>query len=138
ISEDEGAEKGSGYNPKRGERVIAWARNFLDQSVPLDGARWSDVTGLSVEGGKLVVRTEGGAVALNDGAQFAGYNGDAGAPSEIVLRKNNLHVRVIVKADHPIGRDDKAHIADVVVESAITTIMDCEDSVAAVDAEDKV
>src|SRR5690606_21501889 len=90
ISEDDGAENGSGYNPKRGEKVIAWARNFLDQSVPLDGASWSDITGLSVEGGKLVVRTEGGAAALNDGAQFAGYNGDAGAPSEIVLRKNNL------------------------------------------------
>lgn len=138
VSEEDGAEKGSGYNPARGAKVIAWARNFLDQSAPLEGASWSDITGLSVDSGKLVLRTDGGTVALRDPAQFAGYNGEVDAPTEIVLAKNNLHVRIIIKADHPIGRDDKANIADVVVESAITTIVDCEDSVAAVDAEDKV
>src|SRR5690606_36588688 len=128
ISEEDGAEKGRGYNPKRCEKVIAWARNFLDQSAPLDGASWSDVAGLSVENGKLVVRTDNGAVSLKDQAQFAGYNGDAGAPSEIVLRKNNLHVRVIVNADHPIGRDDKAPSADVVVKSALTTLNDSKEA----------
>jgi len=138
ISEADGAEKGAGYNPKRGAKVIAWARNFLDQSAPLEGVSWSDISGLSVEGGKLVIKTDNGTVALKDAGQFAGFNGDAAAPTEVFLKKNNLHVRIVVKADHPIGRDDKAHIADVVVESAITTIMDCEDSVAAVDAEDKV
>jgi len=138
ISEADGAEKGQGYNPKRGGKVIAWARNFLDQSAPLEAASWTDISGLSVEGGKLVIKTDNGAVALRDAAQFAGYNGDAAAPGEVFLKKNNLHVRIVFKADHPIGRDDKAHIADVIVESAITTIMDCEDSVAAVDAEDKV
>ncbi|GGA73199.1 malate synthase G [Nitratireductor aestuarii] len=138
IPEADGAEKGAGYNPKRGTKVIAWARNFLDQSAPLEGASWSDISGLSVEGGKLAIKTDNGTVALKDAGQFAGFNGDAAAPTEVFLKKNNLHVRVVVKADHPIGRDDKAHIADVVVESAITTIMDCEDSVAAVDAEDKV
>jgi malate synthase len=138
IPEEGGAEKGRGYNPARGDKVIAWARNFLDQSAALDGASWSDAAGLAIEGGKLVVRTDGGTVSLKDASQFVGYKGEAAAPSEIVLRKNNLHLRIIVKADHPIGRGDKAHIADLVVESAITTIMDCEDSVAAVDAEDKV
>src|SRR5690606_27058022 len=123
---------------KRGAKVIAWARNFLDQSAPLEGASWSDVSGLAVEGGKLVVKIDNGTVTLRDASQFVGYNGEAAAPTDVFLKKNNLHVRIVIKADHPIGRDDKAHIADVIVEAAITTIMDCEDSVAAVDAEDKV
>jgi len=138
ISEADGADKGKGYNPKRGAKVIAWARQFLDQSAPLETGSWSDATGFSVEGGKLVVRTAGGSTALKDAGQFVGYNGDVAAPREIFLKRNNLHVRIAINADHPIGGEDKAHISDVAVESAITTIMDCEDSVAAVDAEDKV
>lgn len=138
ISEADGADKGKSYNPRRGAKVIAWARQFLDQSAPFEGASWSDVTGFSVEGGKLVVRRGADTVSLKDAGQFVGYNGDAAAPREIFLKRNNLHIQVTINADHPIGGDDKAHIADVAVESAITTIMDCEDSVAAVDAQDKV
>src|SRR5690606_3034627 len=109
ISEADGAEKGKGYNPKRGAKVIAWARQFLDQSAPLQTGSWSDATGFSIEGGKLVVRTAGGSTALKDAGQFVGYSGDVTAPNEIFLKRNNLHVRIAIDADHPIGGDDKAH-----------------------------
>ncbi|EKF19426.1 malate synthase G [Nitratireductor pacificus] len=138
ISEADGAEKGKAYNPKRGEKVIAWARGFLDGSAPLDGASWSEATGLSVIDGQLVVKTGGGAVRLKDAAQFAGYRGATEAPAAVLLVTNGLHAEVVIDRDHPIGRTDAAGIADVVLESALTTIQDCEDSVAAVDAEDKV
>ncbi|MCR4268745.1 malate synthase G [Nitratireductor sp. ZSWI3] len=138
ISEDDGAEKGKGYNPKRGEKVIAWARAFLDESAPLDGASWSEATGLSVADGGLTVAIADGRAHLADGTQFAGYRGDPSAPSAILLVTNGLHAEIVVDRDHPIGGTDKAGIADVVLESALTTIQDCEDSVAAVDAEDKV
>jgi len=138
IPETDGAERGAGYNPKRGEKVIAWARNFLDDSAPLEGASWADVAGLAVENGRLVVTTEGGTAGLRNPAQFAGYAGDAQALREVVLLNNGLNVRVVIDRDHPIGRGDRAGIADVILEAALTTIMDCEDSVAAVDAEDKV
>src|SRR5690606_9933826 len=133
ISEADGAEKGKGYNPKRGAKVIACARQFLDQSAPREGASWADVTGFSVEGGKLAVRNGAGTISLKDAGQFAGYVGEASQPNKLFLKRNNLHVQITINADHPIGGDDKANIADVAVESAITTIMDCEDSVAAVD-----
>ncbi len=129
--------KAGGYDPERGARVIAWAKAFLDESAPLSGGKWADVTGLAVEGGKLAVKTAGGATGLQDAAQFAGYTGDAGNPSAVILVKNGLHARVVIDAGHAIGGTDPANIADVVLESALTTIMDCEDSVAAVDAEDK-
>ncbi|MDS1137197.1 malate synthase G [Nitratireductor indicus] len=138
ISEDDGAEKGKAYNPKRGEKVIAWARAFLDDSAPLKGTSWADVTGLSVSGGALVVSLADGSTGLVDAAQFAGHRGNAGAPQAILLTTNGLHAEVVIDRDHPIGKTDKAGIADVVLESALTTIQDCEDSVAAVDAEDKV
>ncbi|TRL38947.1 malate synthase G [Rhizobium straminoryzae] len=138
IAESDGAEKGAGYNPVRGARVIAWVRSFLDQSVPLSGAAWSEVTGLAVDGGALVVTAGDKAVSLADPAQFAGYRGPADQPTHVLLVRNRLHVEIRVDASTPIGRDDPAHISDVWLESAITTIMDCEDSVAAVDAEDKV
>ncbi|MGN6548760.1 MAG: malate synthase G [Pararhizobium sp.] len=138
IPEADGAEKGRGYNPKRGEKVIAWARDFLDASAPLVAGSWRDATGLSVESGGLVVTLGSGRTGLKEPAQFDGYKGEAGHPDSVILVRNRLHVMIVVDRNHPIGRTDKAGIADVVIESAVTTIMDCEDSVTAVDAADKV
>ncbi|MBN7758555.1 malate synthase G [Nitratireductor aquimarinus] len=138
ISDDDGAEKGKGYNPKRGEKVIAWARAFLDGSAPLDGASWTDVTGLSVVDGQLVAKTLGGEARLKDAAKFTGYRGEADQPTAVLLATNGMHAEVVIDRTHPIGKTDAAGIADVVLESALTTIQDCEDSVAAVDAEDKI
>ncbi len=139
IPEDDGAEKGKGYNPRRGEKVIAWARAFLDESVPLADAKWTEVKSFAVENGVLVIRGhDGSVIAMADPAQFAGYLGEAAAPSQILFRKNGIHTEILIDATTPIGAADPAHISDVWLESAITTIMDCEDSVAAVDAEDKV
>jgi malate synthase len=139
ISEADGATRGGGYNPVRGAKVIAWARDFLNDSAPLDGGDWADVTGFHIADGRVHATMEGGGTAgLRDAAQFAGYRGDQQAPSAVLLRKNGLHVEIVIDRDHGIGQDDKAGIADVLVEAAITTIQDCEDSVAAVDADDKV
>ncbi|MBB3146887.1 malate synthase [Phyllobacterium trifolii] len=138
ISDEGGAEKGKTFNPVRGSKVIAWAKAFLDDSAPLDGAHWSDVSGLSIANQKLVLKADGKTVSLKDEGQFAGYRGERAAPTAILLVKNGLHVEVVIDADHPIGKTNAAHIADVLLESALTTIQDCEDSVAAVDAEDKV
>ncbi len=138
IPETDGAEKGKGYNPVRGAKVIAWARDFLDRSAPLATGSWADATGLVIAGGGLAVRTEGSACALAHPGQFVGYRGSPAAPTAILLRKNGLHVEIVIDDEHPVGRTDRASIADVVLEAAVTTIVDCEDSVAAVDAEDKV
>ncbi|MBP1858822.1 malate synthase G [Rhizobium herbae] len=138
ISEDGGAEKGRGYNPVRGRKVIAWARGFLDASAPLAAGSWSDVTGFAIEGAALAISTAAGAAKLADPGQFAGYRGDKASPSHLLLKKNNLHIEIVIDASTATGKDDPAHISDVILESAITAIMDCEDSVAAVDAEDKI
>ncbi len=137
IPETDGAEKGKGYNPKRGEKVIAWVRDFLDSTVPLNGASWKDVTGLAVKDGALAIAIRGGAAKLADGSHFAGYLGDAAAPTNILLKQNGIHIEIVIDASTAIGKTDPAGISDVRLESAITTIMDCEDSIAAVDAEDK-
>ncbi|MEM8795294.1 MAG: malate synthase G [Pseudomonadota bacterium] len=138
ISEDGGADKAGGYNPVRGIRVISWARAHLNKSVPLTGD-WSNVAGFSIDSGTLTIKcVDGSTITLADPHQFAGYTGDADAPQSLVFKKNSLHIIVEINADHPIGKDDAAHISDVILESAMTTIMDCEDSVAAVDAEDKI
>ncbi len=138
IPEADGAEKGRGYNPKRGEKVIAWVRDFLDQAVPLVDWSWKDIAGLSVKDGALaLVSIDGEHVALKDAGHFAGYRGDASAPTNLLLKNNGIHIDIVIDASTAIGKSDPAHISDVWLESAITTIMDCEDSIAAVDAEDK-
>jgi malate synthase len=138
LSEADGAARTRDFNPVRGRKVIAWARRFLDQVAPLT-LPWNDVTAFRVEAGRLVAATASGPSAqLAEPRQLVGYTGDPAAPSELVLAHHNLHVRVVVDAAHPIGATDPAHVADVILEAAVTTIMDCEDSVAAVDAEDKV
>ncbi|WIM88968.1 malate synthase G [Candidatus Mycobacterium wuenschmannii] len=139
ISEDGGAEKGSSYNRVRGDKVIAYAREFLDKAVPLASGSWTDATGLSVEDGHLKVATADGSVDLADPDKFLGYTGELGSPSWSVLLVNyGLHLEILVDPESPVGKTDNAGIKDVVLESAITTIMDFEDSVAAVDADDKV
>ncbi|TAY69123.1 malate synthase G [Rhizobium leguminosarum] len=139
IPESDGAEKGKGYNPKRGEKVIAWVRDFLDTSVPLQDCCWKDVGSFAVKDGALVVRSiDGEQAMLTDGKHFAGYRGDAAAPTHILLKNNGIHIEIVIDATTTIGKADPADISDVWLESAITTIMDCEDSIAAVDAEDKV
>ncbi|MEH6739932.1 MAG: malate synthase G, partial [Sulfitobacter sp.] len=120
-----------GYDAARGARVVARAKSFLDEAAPLATGSHADATGYSVVDGSLVP-------ALRDPAQFVGFTGDAAAPTSILLKNNSLHVEIKVDATHPIGKTDPAHVADVIMESALSTIMDCEDSVAAVDAEDKV
>ncbi|MCM2476722.1 malate synthase G [Rhizobium sp. CG5] len=139
ISEEDGAEKGKGYNPVRGAKVIAWARDFLDASAPLADGTWSAVTSLNIVSGGLAIGIGADSTtSLKDTGQFAGYMGDVSAPTSVLLRKNGLHTEIVIDAEGTIGREDAAHINDLRLESAITTIMDCEDSVAAVDAEDKV
>ena len=139
ISEAGGAERAGGYNPVRGAAVIAFARDFLDSSAPLASGSHSDAILYSVVDGALSVTLEDESVSgLADPGKFAGYNGDAAAPSAVLLNNNGLHFEITIDHSHPIGKDDSAGISDVVVEAAMTTIMDCEDSVATVDAEDKV
>jgi malate synthase len=139
ISDEGGAEKGKGYNPVRGAKVIAFARNLLDQSAPLAGASHKDAAGYRVEGGKLVVALNNGSTTgLQDPAKFVGYQGDAAAPSSVLLVNNGLHLDIQINRSTPIGQSDAAGVSDVILESAVSTIMDLEDSVAAVDAEDKI
>ena len=138
IPETDGAEKGSSYNTVRGAKVIAFAKDFLDRAVPLKDASYTDATGFVVADGVLQVTTGSGTTGLADPAEFVGYTGEASAPSSILLRHNGLHLDIEIDPNSPIGATDPAGIKDVAVESAITTIMDFEDSVAAVDAEDKV
>ena len=131
------APQAGGYDAARGARVIAWAKRFLDQAVPLAAGSHADVTGYRVEGGKLVASTPAGDTGLANAALFAGHSGDAGSPTAVLLHHNRLHVELRIDRTDRIGATDKAGVADVLMEAAITTIMDCEDSVAAVDAEDK-
>ena len=138
IPETDGAEKGQGYNPVRGAKVIAFARDVLDQSAPLASGSHKDATGYSVENGKLVVTLAGGSTGLKDPAQFKGYQGDAAQPTSVLLQHNGLHLDIQINRSTPIGKSDAAGVSDVVLEAALSTILDLEDSVAAVDAEDKV
>lgn len=138
IPESHGAEKQQAFNPVRGAAVIAYARQFLDQAAPLANGSHVDATRYRVENGKLVVTLKNGTSALKTPAQFIGYQGEESAPSAVLLKHNGLHFEIQIDANDSIGKTDSAHVKDVVVEAAVSTIIDCEDSVAAVDADDKV
>ncbi len=139
IPDEDGAERGDAYNPVRGEGVIAYARSVLDQAGPLASGSHADATGYRLEDGDLLVTLENGdETSLQQGDQLAGYLGDPSHPTAILLVNHGLHLEIQFDPQHVIGKTDAAGVKDVLVEAAITTIMDCEDSVAAVDAEDKV
>ncbi len=139
IPEDGGAEKGKGYNRVRGDKVIAFARAFLDEAAPLANGSHRDAKAYVVYGDKLVVNlADGNETGLKDVTQFVGFQGDAAAPKAVLFKHNGLHFEIQIDPDSPIGRTDAAGVKDVLMEAALTTIMDCEDSVAAVDADDKV
>ena len=139
IPESDGAEKGSSYNKVRGDKVIAYARGFLDQAVPLESGSWADATGLSIVDGQLRIASGADATGLASAEKFVGYRGELGSPNWSVLLVNHgLHIEILIDPESPIGKTDGAGIKDVILESAVTTIIDFEDSVTAVDADDKV
>lgn len=139
LPEDGGAERGSGYNPVRGARVIEYARHVLDRTVPLNSGSYLDATGLAVDAGRLLVTLRNGTrTGLARPAQFIGFQGEAPAPSAVLLAHHGLHLDIRIDRNTPIGSQDAAGITDLVLESALSTILDLEDSVAVVDADDKV
>ena len=139
IPETEGAERGISYNPQRGEKVFGFVNGVLDASAPLAEGSFSRITGFSVDQGRLRMKLEGGhETGLQHPEQFAGFNGSPENPDSILLKKNGLHLEIQLDRNHPVGKDHPAGICDILLESAVTTIQDCEDSVAAVDASDKV
>ncbi|MBO6948872.1 MAG: malate synthase G [Rhodospirillales bacterium] len=138
IPFDDGCEITKDFNPKRGAKVIAWARDFLDKNAPLASGSHADSAGYRIVDGSLVVTmADGSETGLEVPEDLAGYNGDESNPQSVLFVNNGLHFEIVIDRDHPIGKDDPAGVADLVMESAITTIMDCEDSVAAVDGEEK-
>lgn len=137
IAEDNGAEKGTSFNPKRGARVVAWAAQFLDDSFPLQSGSHADAQAYRIDDGQLRVEVNGSPVSLADPAQFVGHQGGAAEPSAVLLVRNAVHAEIQIDKNTPIGADHAAGVKDVLMEAAITAIQDCEDSVAAVDAEDK-
>ena len=138
ISNDGDASPGLEYNPIRGEKVITFAKTFLDQTFCLESGTHADATSYKVISGSLKVNLPTGLVGLKNPEQFVGYQGTESSPTAVVLKNNGLHVEIQFDKARPVGNSDPAGIADMLIESALTTIMDCEDSVAAVDAEDKV
>ncbi|MGJ4077428.1 malate synthase G [Corynebacterium macclintockiae] len=137
ISEENGQEKGTGYNKVRGDKVIEWGREFLDRVVPLESGSHKDVTKYAVESGQLTATIDGNDVHLRNPEVYAGFGGDKANPSDILLYNNGLYIDIQIDPESPIGKTDKAGVKDLNLESAVTTIIDFEDSVAAVDAEDK-
>lgn len=138
IPDAGGAERSAGYNPVRGAKVIAFGRRLLDDAAPLAGASHVDATGYAVAGGALqVTLKDGRTVRLAEPGKFAGFQGEAASPTAVLLKNNDLHIEIQIDRAGAIGKTDAAGVNDIVLESALTTIMDCEDSVAAVDAEDK-
>lgn len=139
IPETGGAEKGKGYNPARGAKVIEYARYVLDRTAPLKKGSHIDSIAYAVKGGKLVVTLKGGkTTALDDAGQFIGFQDKASAPSSVLLQHNGLHIDIRIDRSTPIGKTDPAGVSDLIIEAALSTIMDLEDSVAVVDADDKV
>ncbi|WP_114700490.1 malate synthase G [Psychrobacter proteolyticus] len=138
ISSDNGQEAGGSYNPTRGAAVVAYAKAFLDEHFTLASGSYNDVTGFKVVDGKLEVVQGDSSTELKDTAKFVGFVGDAEAPTGVLLKNNGLHAEIQIDSNHPVGKDDPANIKDVLLESAMTAIQDCEDSVAAVDAAEKV
>lgn len=139
ISEENGAEKAGGYNPARGARVIDFARDFLNQAIPLQDGSHSDAINYKIENGELIISIRDGVkTTLTQPDAFLGYTGNINTPTAILFKHNGLYFEIQFDSNNPIAKTDKASISDVLVEAALTTIMDCEDSVAAVDAEDKV
>ncbi|GJL91273.1 malate synthase G [Hyphococcus sp.] len=138
ISEEGGAERGGAYNAKRGDKVIARGRALLDLAAPLVNGSHANAVSYKVENGSLVVDTAAGATALEQPAKFVGYRGDSAAPTSILVKNNGLHLDIVIDPASAIGKTDRAGVADIIIEAAVSTIIDCEDSVAAVDAEDKV
>ncbi len=131
--------RGKEYEVDRGDRVVDWTMGFLDEIAPLFGSGWAGRTGFAVENGKLRISNEDGrTLRLSNEDQFIGYTGATHDPQTLLLRNNGLHIEIVIDKDHRIGRRDTAGIADVILEAAVSTICDCEDSVACVDAEDKV
>lgn len=138
IDETGGADKGNGYNRVRGAKVIEFAKNFLDEIFPLNDGSHADVASYQINNGQLVAKIENKITTLQNADKLAGYNGTTDYPTEIILKNNGLHAIIQIDRNHLIGKDDKAGVKDVILESAVTTIQDLEDSVAAVDAEEKV
>ena len=139
ISEDGGAERAGAYNPERGNKVIDFSKTFLDEIIPLETGNFRDVTSFEVNDGKLeLTLSNQSKVGLIDDGKFIGFNGEPENPSGILFKNNNLHLEIQVDKEDSVGKDDPAGIKDILIESAVTTIQDCEDSVAAVDAQDKV
>ncbi|QDI91100.1 malate synthase G [Salicibibacter halophilus] len=139
IPEKDGAEQGTSYNPVRGDKVVAYAKRWLDEAIPLTEGSHKDAKQYKVENGILYVDIGGKSVTLQNAKQFLGTQGEKGdSPAAMLFKNHGLYFEIQIDANHPIGKTDEAHVKDVYVESAITTIIDCEDSVAAVDAEDKV
>ncbi len=138
IDEQDGAERGTTYNPQRGNKVVEYARQFLDQIAPLEQGSHASSTQYRIEQNQLVVVQGTNQTVLSDTSKIIGFTGDPSSPTAILLQNNGLHVEIQFDRQHPIGMTDPAGIKDLLIESAISTIMDCEDSVTAVDAEDKV
>ena len=138
LPEDDGCDRGTSYNPRRGAEVIRRARSFLDEHFPLADGSHADARGYAVEGGALVVTLQDGATELSEPNQYVGHRGEAAAPEGVLLVHHGLHVEIQVDRDHPVGKDDPAGVKDLLVEAAVSTIMDLEDSIAAVDTADKV
>ncbi|NND91006.1 MAG: malate synthase G [Granulosicoccus sp.] len=139
ISEEGGADRGGEYNPVRGQRVVAVANQLLDETVPLVQGSHADIVAYTIVDGALQLTLDSGSeVGLRNPAQCRGITGEASAPSSVLLENNGLHMEVVFDRSSPVGKDSAAGVSDVIMEAALTTIQDCEDSVAAVDAEDKV
>ena len=138
ISEDGGAERGGAYNPVRGDKVIEFSKNFMNENFPLSNGTYQEIAAFQIADGNLEITLKDQTkVTLADSDKFVGYSGDVENPSGILMKNNNLHIEVQIDREDSVGKDDLAGIKDILVESAVTTIQDCEDSVAAVDGEDK-